>query len=85
MAMQRPPTTPPRRAPFDQLSKVPLVDPCGCPICGGLCERKVPNKWKRCRSCAMDFHGIPCEAYLPDRFPLIVPECEECGLLEIEH
>ena len=71
--------------PFAQLSRIPLVDPCRCLNCAGSCERKVPKKWFQCNTCSKGFHGLPCEAYQADRFPLIVPECEECGLLEAEH
>lgn len=70
---------------FDQLSKEPLPDPCKCVACNGSCERKVRKKWFQCRPCSKGFHGIPCDGYQPDRFPAIVPECEECGLLEVEH
>lgn len=76
---------PAARPHFDSLSKVPLVDPCQCRDCDGACQRKVPKKWHLCRTCTKGYHGIPCEAFQPERWPQIIPECEECGMLEAEH
>lgn len=73
------------RPPWEQLSKEPLPDPCKCVTCDGSCERRVRKKWFQCNPCSKGYHGIPCDGYKPDRFPHLVPECEECGLLEVEH
>lgn len=71
--------------PWNKLSKEPLPDPCQCRHCDGSCERRVLKKWFQCNSCSKGYHGIPCESFVESRWPHLVFECEECGLLEAEH
>ena len=71
--------------PFAKLSKEPLPDPCQCRACDGDCPRKIRKNWRQCRPCTKGYHWAPCEAYTADRYPLIVPECDECGWHQEEH
>lgn len=62
-----------------------LTEPCQCRECAGECTSLIPKKWYVCNPCAKGYHVAPCEAFVEDYPPHMIPECKRCGYEKGEH